>query len=222
MKTIAFEAGQSAQLFISDEVNSSSGVYIPELISAVRERYGFVKTSEPTEVIGASAGFEHGQISLHNRRIVINELSIFNDGVIAKARDTDDADIILDDVISWLTERYKFTKPQTAIQRRYVSTLIVEFEVPLDNVLRPFNDFMKLLSGTISRALGRDVPVTAHRVSFSVDSRLAPPPLNTEFIIERRVMAIGNAMNRYFCVAPIQTKEHIQALEEFERVAVRC
>src|SRR5215471_10848941 len=100
MKIIATDTGRVVQLIVMEEVRPPSGVYIPALYQAIGDRYGFVaKPQDPQAAITSGAKFNHGRLITPNKTYVISENGVYNDGIIVDATNTDDAEIILEDLM---------------------------------------------------------------------------------------------------------------------------
>ena len=219
MKVISIETGRVLQLFVPDEIKPSGGIYLPELIKLVTERYGFTKpaTIEMTDKGGAK--FEYGQLISGSRKVNLREVGIYNDGVIIVADNTTDADFATDDALMWARHAFNLREPDTKIPRRYTSQVVVEFEKPIDSALKAFDGVRRQLAETLKRSQGIDAKMDILKIGFNADPMSVPPLLNTEFLIERRLQQ-PYSKNRFFCTAQLRTEEHIKLLENFETSAL--
>src|ERR1700758_4577778 len=104
MELISHHSGQSLQLVVMDEIRPlRGGVFSGDLAAAIVQRYGFTK-GDPL-VPGQPAKFQTG-VFRSEITIPIEALEIYQDGVLVRSTATDDADIVLNDFASWLTERF--------------------------------------------------------------------------------------------------------------------
>jgi len=220
MKIISTEAGQVLQLFVMDEIRPLSGLYLPTLLAALGERYGFVtKPANLGDDLAKGVKFQTGHHVTDGRDISINEITFFNDGVIVIALNTDDAEIVLDDFWAWATQTFKLREDQTKRPRTYVSSVVVEFGSSIDAAIKGFETASKKVSDAINVTYGRKVDTSIFRLSFAADPTTVPPHFNTQFTIERR-LGIPFSKNRYFSSAPLKTKAHLGILKELENILV--
>jgi hypothetical protein len=220
MKIIATEGGRVLDLVPLEEIRPLAGIYVPDLIKAITERYGFA--AGPTnlaEAVKSGAKFEHGKFITDGGSVVIKELAIYSDGLISDAFDTRTADRVLDDFLDWATEQFKLRERESPRRRTYTSALICEFERPVESALGNLSKLCGLLSKSLNAAYGWNHEYNLNRLGFSVDPMTAPHLRNTQFVIERRVQS-PYSENRYYSGAPLQTEVHIQLLETIERELV--
>ena len=218
MDLISTEHGQALQLFVADEVRPPSGLYLPDVIRKISERYGFaiVPTNYET-VMKEGAKYKDGRFVTEGRTIAIKDLGFFVDGVLAVTWNTDDAEVVLDDLIVWATQNYGFREPRTTLPRRFVSSVVVGFDVELSSALTAFDELREGFASAIKKGHGIEPEINASRITFAADPtkllRSEPP---FEFNIERR----GGrpfSENRYFSSATLTTASHLDLLEAFER-----
>ena len=216
MKLIASDTGQVFQRFEPDEVRPEREIFIPQLFALARERYGFLGASDPAAAKDAGAKFRDGCLAIAGRQIAVAALEIYTDGVIVRCRDTNDADVVLDDAIEWLIKTFGVRRPQTTFQRNYQSHLVVEFDGR--SAIHRFEMVAKIMGAAFNAAhplLKGEFDV--QRLAFAIDPALVPPHTTTGFIFERRGQALYS-LNRYFCMAPLRTEDHVRLLEEIEKV----
>ncbi len=223
MELIATELGRVTRYFVGEEVRPSAGLYVPDLIRLVNERYGFV-TSPTTDSITNGAVFQNGRLISGNKKINIPTLGIYNDGISVSAFDTDIAEFIVEDVVTWAIDtlgiRQPVTKPITLIE----SHVIVRFYHSIDRVVKIIQKMKPLLETAYSQTYERDFQIGLSNIGMSADPstvppQLAPPgaPYRADFSIGRRLGRPWSE-NRYFCMAPLRTKKHIEILEVFEKI----
>jgi hypothetical protein len=216
MKVIATEGGRVLDLVPIEELRPSSGLYLPDFIQRVNERYGFA--SVPPSVIEASkAGvkFEHGRFVMDGVVEVIKELSVYSDGLICDCFTTRAADLILDDFFGWSTETFKLRHRQTPQRRTYTSTVVIEFENVVEPALGKFTQLGNMLSKFLKAAYGWNYEYNLQRLTFAVDPMAIPHLRSTQFYIERK-LGTPYSENRYYSIAPMQTEEHLRLLGAIE------
>jgi hypothetical protein len=210
MELISSQSGQSLQLVVLDEVRPlRGGVFLPDLSALIIQRYRFMGTPEkvpPGQPVKFHTGIFPGA------PIPIEELGIYNDGIIITSTTTDDADVIMDDFLAWITEQYRLREPTTIIPRTYQSTIIVSLNGPLNRFI---NNFQKA-GNLLSEAFGAPSPLSVTRLAVGPQ----PPgqyPFQTTWTIEARV-AQPFVPNRYMSLAPLPTAAHVALLDELESI----
>jgi hypothetical protein len=223
MKLIAVEIARATQVFINEEIRPLSGAYFPESVRLVTERYGFA--ASPTDPEASSAKFSTGRLISGTRRINISDATIFQSAVqVTTVTNTDEADYVVDDMMSWAINALAFREPQTIFPRHYESALIVEFDREVDNLLRPFENLRAGFQRSLDSAYDLNSKVSFATFAISSDplqlaGQLLPPLSNVlkpELGLVRRANAPFSA-NRFFSLAPLKTEAHRLLLEEFEQ-----
>ena len=215
MNLISAEHGQSLQLFVAEEVRPPSGLYLPDLIRGISERYAFALWPTNYETImKEGAKYKEGRFVTEGRTIAIKDLGFFVDGVLAVAWNTDDSDLILNDLIVWAAQNFGFREPRTKLPRRFVSSVIIEFDAELGKALRAFDELQEGFASAIKETYGMDPEINASRIVLSADPTKLPTTF--EFNIERRV-GRPFSENRYFSSATLPTTSHLDLLRVFER-----
>jgi hypothetical protein len=212
---ISAEHGQSLQLFVAEEVRPPSGLYLPDLIRGISERYAFALWPTNYETImKEGAKYKEGRFVTEGRTIAIKDLGFFVDGVLAVAWNTDDSDLILNDLIVWAAQNFGFREPRTKLPRRFVSSVIIEFDAELGKALRAFDELQEGFASAIKETYGMDPEINASRIVLSADPTKLPTTF--EFNIERRV-GRPFSENRYFSSATLPITSHLDLLRVFER-----
>lgn len=217
MKLISTEHGQSFQPFIAEEVRPPSGLYLPDVIRAITQRYAFVQA--PTDlatVAREGAKYKEGRfIAAGGRTIAIKDLGFFNDGILVVAWNTNDSDAVLNDIIAWASDIFQLRERRTILPKRYASSVVVELDASINGAITIFNEFSAAVSSAINDVYGWDYGVDAARIHFMVDPERVPPNTMLNFTIEQRA-GLPFSANRYFSAASVPTSTHIELLEGFE------
>ncbi len=199
-------------------------VYIPDIIAALRERYGFVHVPvEAKDIAPLDSStpivFRHGKFVREGRPIVINSLALYPQAVTADTpASTDDADAVIDDLLSAADGIAQEISPR----RLYTSHVEVRLDVPLEWAASPLAKQMGLwLSGAV-RQYDPSVPNDVALPEFRLKALEMLPdpgqlPLPSFFRIDRRD-GVPYGDNVYFSQAPLRTMDHIGMLEQFERM----
>jgi hypothetical protein len=217
VKLISTEYGQSLQLFVADEVRPLSGLYLPDLIRKISERYALVIGPPNYETaLKEGAKYKEGRLVIEGRTIAIKDLGFFVDGVLAATSTTEDSDIVLNDLIVWAKQNFGLRDPLTKRPRTFVSSVVVEFDAELDRALTTFNELRQGFASVINETYQVDTEINASRIALAADTTRLPPQIRFEFIIERRA-GRPFSENRYFSSATLPTRSHLDLLADFER-----
>jgi hypothetical protein len=196
--------------------------YLPQVITAIRERYLFVRAPLSVEEMLPSQpekglNFSHGKYEVNpSTSIVIDNFRIYPLGLWAEAKaPTEDIDFFLTDFLDWATRtlgiRAEATRPNG-----YLSRLDIRYEQPVLRVpgLSPIaNAISKTLEG-----YGMQLPpFEGGSIWLSYDTTKVVPPMGVaNFRIERKV-GVEYASNLYFSEAPLQTRDHVTLLGQIEQ-----
>lgn len=217
MNLISTEHGQSLQLFVAEEVRPPSGLYLPDLIRMISERYAFaVFPTNYETIMKEGAKYKEGRFVTEGRTIAIKELGFFVDGVLAVTWNTDDAEIVLNDLTVCAAQNFGFREPRTNLPRKFVSSVVVEFDVELGKALTAFDELQESFASAIRQRYGMEPEISASRIALSADPTKLPPQTPFEFTIERRA-GRPFSENRYFSSATLPTASHLDLLGAFER-----
>lgn len=217
MKLVSSVGGRATQTFSPDEVRGERTTHIPEVVQAMQEKYDFTNHTDLKQAGTAGMKFERGRLKLNNDEIWIENFDVYNDGFIAVCRSTDDADTVLNDAIEWAVERFGMRRPARWPLRTHTSWLVVDFEEAAASIVAKFSKIQKLIKSSYQEAYGNELPFDLARIAFNVDPKLVPQYTNTEFSIDRRG-GEAYAANRFFCMAPLKTRAHLELLGKLDTV----
>jgi hypothetical protein len=216
MKFVASDAGRILDRVAIEEIRPPGGVFVPDFIRALVERYQFaVLPANMADAIRDGTKFEHGKLPHEGQSVVVKELAIYADGVISEAFDTDLADLILDDFFAWATETFKLRERQQPALRTYTSAVVIEFEKEIEPALGKMAEVCGLLSDALKSSYGWEYTYNASRLTFSVDPLAIPPYRGTTFMLERRVQT-PYSENRFYSAASLRTQDHLKLLQAIE------
>jgi hypothetical protein len=192
-----------------------------DLIDWLKKTYDFKKypssvvdVDQSQALVFSSGTFEFVDESGNDNRIAV-DLSIFNDGLVANTRSaTKDADRFIEQGLKSAVSMFDLEYTPTMVrQKLYLS----EVDVKLDRPLSSINPNLQKLGDKISTLLnGTSFEVS--NIEFARDPRA--PWQHASFKVERR-LNVPLSENRYFCVAPLHTEDHLQLLSEFEQFLQR-
>jgi hypothetical protein len=220
MKLISTEHGQAFQRFLEEEIRPPSGIYMPDLLRGIAERYGFATLPSLQDALKEGAKFSQGRFFYNDRTIAIKELGVFSDGALIQTWNTEDANIVMDDLISWSQKTLGMRPPLTVRERRFTSSVVVEFDGSSHLSLEIFRELKDALSKAFHDIYGWSLDVKESRLALSCDPTTLPPLTTAEFTVERR-RGIPFSQNRYFSVATLPIQSHLELLESFERCLLR-
>lgn len=222
MRIISFESARVTRLFPLEEFAPAAGANSPSILSLIAQRYGFsmvptITTREDLNKNGLVFGMGHFQYN--GQPFVVTDFAVYTDGLAAVTQRSEWAEAFLDDVISWVKIEFGFREISSGIQQLYSSSVIVDFENSPSRLVRQFRQIADFISDrTITIARDRK-QMNFSRLDFEIDKRtLTGQAALSKFILERRA-GVGFEQERYFSSAPMTTADHIQTLEEIERVA---
>jgi len=198
----------------TSDLNPKGRAYFPTLISALVERYGFIKFPQKPEDFDESKGVtlesgRDGEVTIH--RVVIHDHAIYLD----TTSSTDDSERIFNESLTWLSHNFDLVyKPEMVRRKTYVSQLTFYSDVMLDKLHPALTKLAQKLTFRVSQYFGQPLDYAPLSTTIGYD------PLTTKvgpasFAIERRADTLFTE-KKYFSSAPLTTFDHIRLLEEFE------
>ena len=215
MKIVTTEGGRILDLVPLEELRPPGGLYLPDLINGIMRRYAFPTPPDLGEAAKTGAKFEGGRFIHNGEAVAVKELSVYSDGIICDAQNTDLAEMVLDDFRVWATAVFKLQEPISLVRRTFTSALVCDFDKSIESGLGKLSCTADLLSRALNDAYGWDYKYNLNRLAFNVDPKNIPHLRATNFILERRVQ-VSYEQNRYFSIAPLTTAAHIKLLETIE------
>lgn len=200
--------------------NPMGNYYMPDVVKALRERYGFVVTPTTLQEFDAQKGitFQHGRFAVKHEKgkreeIVIDKFQVFSDGVLAESKvTTEDIDLFVDDIIKFGVDEFGLKVLDDPIKRAYLSSFEIECH---DLELPPFPLGQKIEE--YLRGYGQDPqPFETRSITVYYDTSITLKPTPFAFIFARRE-GIPNSANIYFSSAPLTTIDHHALLGEVEK-----
>ena len=209
MNIVAFSTGSFIALFPLEAFTPLGGLNERRTVDAMRERYSFISSpsmsSTREELNQTGIVFEEGIYDSAAGQVKINRLSVHDDGVVVRSNKTEHAEAFFNDFTSWLIEEYGCREIRK--EHLYLSELVVDFGVPMSNVINNYNEITNLL--LLHMDISREVKAAAFNalsIEFVTNNSMAL----AKFLIERRV---GTTVEdeRYFCSAPLTTKTSLRS-----------
>jgi hypothetical protein len=211
-------------------IRGSQEEYIPkmapvpqDIVELVRQTYQFAVFPQflPGQVMPHSYTFNNGRFAVNNQTFGIPQLLMVPEGDIAFALSTDQAGLVLDHLFRLLDDTFGYRLMSSNKVISYVSNVVVEFDKSLSEYMASIEKMEKVINTFRPQPTAQ--PFRIKRFAFGASAN--PPVLdplitveNADFLLERR---LGHRFeeNRYFSSAPMQTNDHIRALEEIEAIA---
>jgi hypothetical protein len=225
MKVISMLLGRFAVVVNLDEVLPEGGLDPLQAIMDIKEEYGFAVSPQGPEVLQKmpydGLKFGHGRFRLgkdQERRI--REFTIWNDGLLADAYDTSDAEAFLDDFLKWGAESLHLRASLERLQlRHFTSELVVEFDYSPSEKLVQLQSVTGAFDESLQVTYGVGLPgssITA--IHFDYDHAEAPSGFNrlVPFTVSRRRNHRHAKDNAFFSQAPLTSQRHIELLESLE------
>ena len=223
MKLVATESGRTLQLLVHDEIRPLRGYDLPTMFQKVAARYGFLKAPNAIEGFSQATGarFENGRFQAPggSGEIPIPELSLFNDGIIAAAADTNLASLIINEVLEWLISIEAIRRPETVRPQTHTSTLVVQFEKRASDKLDSLLTITTRFGNAVLEHRGSGYATHFDRLGFAAESD-AGPQSRLLFSLERRKNGTP-VQDRFWSTAPLPYASHVALLEEIEADLVR-
>jgi hypothetical protein len=200
---------------LADEIRPARGIDGSKLALALQSTFNF--QSPYKEMKAGGAEFLNGRLVDGDREILITKIAVFNDGVhIQVPTDTDDAEIALQKALTVAFD-LGVRRPTSTPVHFPQSTLIVDFECSLESILP--RALLKKISKAMpiageSHLLNIATNFDAEKIANGRWRGINP----TLFRVDRRV-SVPYDLNRYFCVANMKSSDHIEILNDFEKVA---
>ena len=223
MKLLGSITGIAGISVAGEEIIPTSGLPYRDLIAYITRTYHF-----PPQTLAVAnqaelppiISFANGVFtSPAGERTAITQLIVGPDGDLVSAQNTEIAETILADYVQRLERDLKYRITGARINKIFSSAVLVEFDKRAVEAMN--KSPMGLALDKIQT--GEDVSNFLKRVSFGPNASNFSPAtpsveqfISRDFIIERRANEPMTA-NRFYCTAPVPTKQHIQFLTEFER-----
>jgi hypothetical protein len=218
MRKISVGLARSIWLFDTNDLNPTGKSLFPEIMLWLGEKYKFQTFPKSiAEVDKEKQGyiFKVGEFQSDEGSISVN-FSYFADGLVAETwSSTENGDAFLEDLLRSVTQKYGLTfRPDMIRTKQYISELVVQFDQSLGNLNPKIAAFCDTLSNIFARNNLPPFEVTG--LIFAPDittSSYKPPGLSIE-----RKHGSPFSSNRFWTKSAFTTKEHLFALEEFEKM----
>lgn len=224
MRLIAHESSRVTILFPFEEVVPIGGADGKAIVAAIAHKYEFLHLPDLSvgrdELNKNGLVFESGAFDHLGDRSNIHSLKVYNDGVNIDALTTEAAEAFWNELLNTIRTEYGFREFVSHPRKYFWSQVVVEFDNRLSNLLSSYEKIVSKIRSAVAPTYGENISnCWFARLDLRWDStdRKNPDPA-PRFTIERR-NGVPFDQERYFCGAPMQTKEHISILEMIESLA---
>jgi hypothetical protein len=192
-------------------------LYQPEALEKIVRRYLFAKFPTIEDLSKNERIFRIGKF----KDIQISDFAIYGDGIIVtSASDSDLLDEFIDDLLGWSYEEFGMVPSVGSVpEKSYDSGLIVKSSVDLTKAIAPAAEALSAINKAYNS--GRYVSSAMAYTGFiaSVDDTTFPGVKKpVKFILDRKV-GLPTDQNIFYSQAPLRTKDHLDVLRTFERLA---
>jgi hypothetical protein len=225
LRVVSFESSRVTQLFPLEEFAPVAGTDSPSVLSQIAQRYGFsiipsITTRDDLNTKGLVFGMGHFQFE--GQPFVISDFGVYTDGIVAVSERSEWSEAFLADVTSWVKNEFGFREISGDVRTLFNSTIIVDFETSPSNLLKNFQQITQSINERAVLLTAEKRQMDFARLDFEVDKRTVPGHIALpKFVIERRA-GVDFAQERYFCSAPMRTSDHLEVLQEIERLAANA
>ena len=218
MQKQSVSLARSIWLFDTNELNPTGKNILQDLMVWLGEKYSFQTFPKSlAEVDREKKGFQFklGEFQSKEDAISVN-FSLHQDGMVAENwSSTEHGDAFLEDILHSVALRYGLVyQPDMIRAKQYISELVVSLDHSLANSDPKIIRFCETLSSIFARHSLPPFEMTGMLFSPDVAATSYKPP---GLLIERKQGA-PFSQNRFWTKSPFTTKDHLLALEEFDRM----
>lgn len=197
------------------DINPRGINLFPLVSSLLKETYKFVKYPSMEDIVIAKEAwkFECGEFADTQGSPIRFDLSIYSDGIfVDSASSTDHAESVLKDIFARFDETLNLVKYENVVtQKRYLS----ELYVTTDKSLELLNPQFKLIAEFLSNNVGEDKHYETGGITFFPDQT---SKINTSPFRFERAVEVPFYEKRYYTIAPLQTRKHLELLDKLEKI----
>jgi hypothetical protein len=221
MKLLSVNLARALWFFHLNDLNPRGKSIQRDAFAEMGQRYAFAKFPDAKEILearqkGAALEFSLGQFKSPSGEIVQLALTIYRDALFADTRSfTADSDAFLTEMLEWLTSEFGLVDHKTLpINKFYVSEIYVSLNKSLNMINPKFSQFAKILGEEIKTPF-KNVSFEVGALGFWIDPAIKH--VHVPFRLERQE-GVGFSEGRYYSMAPLETEEHLKALETLEKL----
>jgi hypothetical protein len=215
MKILFVGLARSIYLFDTNLLNPK-GLSLQPIFEKMTEKYKFAKA--PKNALDfdeqKSLSFKSGTFVNSKGTPVLVGYTIYSDGLVADTMSsTDDSTEFLVELTNWIKQDYGLALP-AGVKKLWLSQIDFECDIPLVKLNPKLTPFLKSIESRFKPADGVFRRFDVGALNFWTEDVTKPgAPVIVKF--ERKWQA-PFATNHYFSQAPLETREHIELLNELE------
>jgi hypothetical protein len=197
------------------ELNPRGRAFFPELVTALVNRYGFVKFPQKPEDYDETKGvvFQGGRMG----NVTVAQVQVFNHAtVVDTASSTDDSERFLNEAFTWLSKDFGIAyRPDMVRRKTYVSQISFYSDIVLPKLHPAISRLADRLSARVPEYFMQPLKYQPSGLIVGYDPQTVKTGPSA-FTIEPRADSLFEE-HKYFSTAPLPTNEHIALLEQFEK-----
>lgn len=216
MRLLSIRATRSLWLFHVGDLNPRGKSVTRDALSEMATRYSFAKIPDVKEITEArtkNQPFVFGGGIFKTKTGITTEISLtlYRDGILVDSTSsTSDGDEVLDDLLSWLhTDLGLIDYKTIQVTKVYVNEVFVSMSNSLNAINPKLDAFMQMI-GTKLKSPVKKPTYQVGALGFWIDPEQNPK--HVHFRIERAEERPFSE-NRYYSIAPLETEEHLKALQ---------
>lgn len=220
MKLIGVMQGVSAYREIAEEYVPERLAALQDIVQTVKAAYQFQQSPHfhPNLPAITTLSFGNGRFLNGEAPFGVTQLVMTPKGDSVSTASTDQSDIVLDHLLELLDTKFGYRLRQSSKTKIYWSHVVVEFDAAIESSIKK----LAAIEGIINKHSKKASAFKIKSLLFGTTTSSLPPKAdmidileNQDFLIERRIDHPFE-QNRYFSSAPMNTKDHIEALKEIE------
>jgi hypothetical protein len=221
MKLLNIGLARAMWFFPLTDLNPRGKSVERELLRELAKRYSFSNSPTPLDVAEArrkneAVTLRDGVFKNAKGQDVEITLHIYRDALFADGRsDTKDSEDFLTDALEWLSNEFGLVDHTTIrIRRLFASEIIVSLDKSMNLINPKFGEFAKMLGETIQTPF-QNIRFEMSALGFWIDPDVKH--IHVPFRLERQA-DFGFSQNRYYSIAPLGTEDHLDAIQQLEKM----
>lgn len=219
MKILSVALARVVWLFDASHINPR-GLSFQEILQKLSEKYRFAKAPRTVADVSSdkSFAFELGTFVNSKKLPLAVTFKLYGDGMVTDTwSSTDDSTEFMQELSSWATHDFGFLIPDISkINVGYLSQINVESDLKLQSLAPQFVNFARMLESKVKTIDRKPREFEIGGLSFWTED-ISKPSAPAVFKFEKK-WGIPFSANQYFSQAALGTQEHIDILQEFEKL----
>jgi hypothetical protein len=216
MELLNVVKARTVWLFDISDLNPRGKSIEEDLIDWLKDAYNFTKAPSSPQDLDESKAlvFTGGSFQVREEYFINVDLRIYNDGLIADTRSsTEDSEAFLKDMLESAAKEFNLVYSARMIRKKlYTSEIDVRTEGHLHNLNPKLETFIYRLAQITGQSR-----IEVAGISLWPETMVLHPQIPMQFRFERKLNAPFSE-NRYYAVAPVQTSQHLELLNDLEKI----